>query len=128
EQHRGARRDGGAEGVGGEFEAVGLGRFDDDGLGAGEFHQFGIADPVGGGDDDFIAGVAQGGENVVQRVLGAVGDDHLVGGVFQLVALGVGVGDGFLELGDAAGDGVVGVAGPHRGGGRLANVVGGGEI
>ena len=43
--------------VGGEGEAVGLVGFDEDALAAGVVDDVLVGDPVGDGDDDFVAGV-----------------------------------------------------------------------
>ena len=58
------------------FSLLGL---DEDGLGAGEAHHLRIAQPVGRGDDHFVAGLAGGEDGVVAGVLGAVADDDLAG-------------------------------------------------
>ena len=46
---------------------------------AGHLHEVAVADPVRRRDDDLVAGADGGGQGVVQRVLGAVGDDDLLG-------------------------------------------------
>jgi hypothetical protein len=74
------------------------------------------------------APVAQGREHIVQRMLGAVRHHDLLRTVLQTVRGLVLAGDGRAQLGDAASDGVVGVAGPHGVDGGLANVVGRSEI
>ena len=56
------------------------------------------------------------------RMLGAVGDDDLAGLGRQAVMLGVVVGEGLAQLGDAGRRRVVGVARPHRPDGGLLDV------
>ncbi len=51
----------------------------DDGRRAGELHQVGVAHPVRGGDDNLVTRAANRHQSVMQRVLRAVGDDHLRG-------------------------------------------------
>ena len=56
-------------------------------LGGGDVHRhpagqgdgLGVGRPVRGGDEDLVAGVAQGGEGLVDGLLGPVGDEHLGG-------------------------------------------------
>ena len=49
------------------------------GFGAGEAHHFGVAEPERGGQQHLIAGAEQHLEEVVKRLLAAIGDQHLVG-------------------------------------------------
>ena len=78
---------------------------------------------------DFVARIAQRREHVVQRMLGAVGDDDLRRRIFQAVPrLVILLGDGRAQLGNAAGLRVVRVPGLHRLDRRLADVLGRGEV
>jgi hypothetical protein len=89
----------------------------------------GVADPVGGGDEHLVTRVDERHEDVVQRVLAAVGDHH-VGGVDLQAAVALGLGRDRLPQGRLAGRGRVAVVGRVRGGalGRLDDVVRGGEV
>ena len=113
-----ARGDGGAQGVGGELELGLVGGLDDDGLGAGHLHHLRVAQPVGRGDDDFVAFLAGGEDDVEAGVFAAAGDDDLRGLVGEAVLAFVLVGDGLAQLGDAGGGGVFGEAGGERLGDR----------
>ena len=62
-----------------ELEVVFFPRLDDHRLRAGQLDQFGIADPIGRRDDHFVARIAERREHIVQRMLGAVGNDDLLG-------------------------------------------------
>ena len=107
---------------------------DDDRGAAGELHHVGIADPVGRGDDDLVAGVDRGEERVEEHLLAAGRDDDLVGGVVEAVLAGELGGDGAAQLGDALGRGVAGLAAVDGGlaggadvGGRVEVGLAGGE-
>ena len=67
----------------------------------------GVGRPVGGGHQDLVARVEQGGERLVHRLLAAVGHQHLAG--FHPVArVPSGLGrDRLAELGQAGGGGVL---------------------
>ena len=54
-------------------------------LGAGHFGQVAIAHPIGSRDNDLVTGTDRGRQGVVNRMLGAVGDDHLLGRAVQAV-------------------------------------------
>ena len=73
----GAWCDGGFELCGGDFEVVVDCGFDEYGCAFGEACEFGVADPIGGGDDDFVAGVEEGEECEGDALLGSVGDEDL---------------------------------------------------
>ena len=80
-------------------------------LAAGERHHFRIAHPIGRGDDDLVAGIDGRHQRVVEHLLAAGADDDLVRLVGQAVlALEFGD-DRFLQLGNAADVGVLGLAG-----------------
>src|SRR6185312_183946 len=64
---------------------------------------FGIAQPVGRGDDDFIAFLAGGEDDVVAGMFAAAGDNDLGGLVGEPVFFFVLVGDGLAQFGDAGG-------------------------
>ena len=85
-------------------------------------------DPVGGGQDDFIALVDESRHGVENDVLGADAGDALVGRVCGTEVLRMPVADGFLELGDAAGGGVLGEVFIQGADGGLLDVVGRGEV
>ena len=54
------------ERFGGQPEILLLTCLDDDGHGSGEFDQFGIADPVGGRDDDFVARIQKDRKHIME--------------------------------------------------------------
>ena len=117
-----------AQGVGGELELGLVGGLDDDGLGAGHLHHLGIAQPIGGGDDDFVALFAGGEDDVEAGVFAAAGDDDLRGLVGEAVLALVFVGDGCAQFGDAGGGGVFGEAGGQRLGAGVFDVLRGVEV
>ncbi len=79
-QRFGARCACGLELLDGDAEPVSGsgGQLDRDAVG--ELDRFGVRGPVGRGQQHLVARVEQGLERVVDRVLAAVGDEHLVGG------------------------------------------------
>jgi len=108
------RRQRSRELVGTEFEAGLLGRRDEDRRGPGQLHQIGIADPVWGGDDDLIPRPAQRHQGIMDRMLGAVRDQDLIGAGRQADPSRVVIRQRLLQLRDAGRRGVVGLAGPDR--------------
>src|SRR5204862_270075 len=98
---------------------VGLLRGYDLGHGAGQLDQFGVADPVGGRNDDLVARVAEHREGVVQRMFRAVGNHDLLGRVLETVSFLVLSRDGGPKLGSARNAVSVGLSG--RPGGDLAH-------
>ena len=82
----------------------------DDRLGAGQFDHVGIRHPVGRGDDDLIAGVQRGLKQVIQAVLGAAGDEDLIGAVFEPVFTPELVADRLFQRGRAVNGRVFGLA------------------
>jgi hypothetical protein len=98
-------------------------------VGAAEGDRLGVGDPVGGRQQDLVAGVEQGGERLEQGVLAAVGDQDLARLDPQArVAGGLGRDRG-PQLGQARARSVVVEPGLVAGGhGRLDDVVGGGEV
>ena len=128
QQHFGLFCDGLKEHFGREFEIVFLRRIDDNGHGAGEFHQFGVTDPVRGGNDHFVARIQNRGKDIMDGMLGPVGNHNLRGRIFQSVDGLVLIDHGLFQFRNAAGHRVMGVAGLHGADGRLADVLGRGEI
>ena len=89
----------------------------------------GVGDPVGGGDDDFVAFVEQGGEGEVEGLFAADGDDDLGGGVVERVFAGELGGNCLFERDDAGGGGgVLGGAAVQGVDGGLLDVIGGVEV
>jgi hypothetical protein len=123
-----ARGDGGAQGGGRELELGLVGGLDDDGLGAGHLHHLRVTQPVGRGDDDFVAFFASGKDDVEAGMFAAAGDDDLGGLVGEAVLAFVFVGDGCAQLRDAGGGGVFGEAGGQRLGGGVFDVLRGVEV
>ena len=71
--------------VGIEPEPVGRGAGDQAHAGAGQLGHFRVAEPVGRRQQQFIAGPQEHLEEVVEGLLAAVGDKHLVGGGGNLI-------------------------------------------
>ena len=119
DDHLGERAHVFAEELGGEFVTVFGGGRDDDGLAAGDADHFRIAQPVGGRNEDFVAGIDGGEDGVEAGMLGAAGDDDLGGFVGEAVVGLEFLGDGSAELGNAGRGGVfgeAGIEGAHGGG------------
>ena len=112
-EHAGAGGDGVAELIGGEAEAVLFAGFDEHGAGADEFDECGVADPVGGGNDDFVARIAAGCEHVVQAVFSAIGDGDFGRFVGDTMIAAEGIADGLPKFLDASGGRIASVAGVH---------------
>ena len=111
QQHLRALGARGLELLDGDAVALVLGRHDVDRHAAGELHGLRVRGPVGRGEQDLVARVEQGREGLVDRLLAAVGDQHLArGDVEAAVALGLG-GDRVLELRQPPGGGVAVVHG-----------------
>ena len=82
----------------------------------------------GGGDDDLVPGVENGGEGGEQRLGGAHGQDDLIGGVVEPMGLGLELGDGLQGVGVAVAGGIVGVVIVQSGLGGLLDGVGGVQV
>src|SRR5581483_9535436 len=109
--------------VGRDFEFGLVRRLENDRFGAGELGHLGIAQPIGGGDDDFIAGFTGGENDVVTGMFAAVGDDDLRWLVGQAVLPFEFVGDGFAQFRDAAAGGIFGEPGGERFGGGVFDML-----
>ena len=121
-------RDGGKKLGGRDFE-LGLVRGGQDHRrGAGELDHLRVTQPVGGRDDDLVAFLAGGDDDVEAGVLAAAGDDDLRRLVVEAVLALELVGDGLAQLGDAAAGRVFGEAGGERGSGGVLDVLGGVEV
>jgi len=118
-----ARGDGGAELLRRDFEFGFVGGLDNDRSRAGELDHFRVAQPVGGGDDDFIAFFAGGEDDVVTGMFAAAGDNDLRGLVGEAVFLFVFVGDGLAQFGNAGGGRVFGETVRERLGGGILDVL-----
>ena len=129
DEQLGARRARGLELLHRRAVAAGLVRVDDDGRAACELDRLGVRRPVRRREDRLVAGIQERGEGVVERLLAAVGDEHLARlDVVPAVAQRLG-GDGLAELGQARGGGVAVPAGVAAGGDRgLDDVVRRGEV
>ncbi len=101
EEGLGRRRDRGLERLWRQEEAVLFARRDDDGLALGQVHALGVGDPEGRRDDDLLALVDQGLDEVEEGRFRAGGDDDLLGAVLEAVVLLEPLGDGLAEGGDA---------------------------
>ena len=123
---RGARR---LELLDGDEVALVLAGEDLDRGAAGELDRLGVGRPVRRRQQDLVAGVEQGGEGVVDRLLAAVGDQHLLGRHLVAAVAGRLGHDGLLQVREAAGGGVTVVRRVvARGDGGSDDVVGGGEV
>ena len=114
--------------LGGEVEAVFLGGLHHHRHAAGHFDQLIVAHPVGGGEDDLVAGVEQGLQSAVEDGLAAAGDHDFVGAVVQAPVLLEPLGHGLAHVQGAGGGGVFGLIvfnGPDTG---LLDVFRGGEV
>ena len=67
------------------FPIIPFHRRHDHRFGADQAHHVGITDPVGRGNDHFIAGLTRGQNRVVTGVLGSVADHHLTRAISQSV-------------------------------------------
>ena len=83
-----------------------------------------VAEPIGTGHDHFVAGVADGGQGVVYRVLGPVGDQDDVGRVVDAASTANRVRDGLSQRADALGRRVAGASLADGPDGRLLDVFG----
>ena len=129
QQHLGARRARGLELLDGDLVALGLVGQHGHRHAAGQLDRLGVRRPVRRRDDHLVARVDHGRERLVDRLLAAVGDDHLarldgVAAVAQRLLR-----DRLLQLGQAAGGGVAVVLGVAAGvDGGLDDVVGRREV
>ncbi len=117
-----------AEIVDGGLEVVFLPALHDHRHAARHPHDFGIADPVGAGDDDLVALLQQRLEGVEQRMLRAVGYHDLLGHVIQSVVPLELIADGLPKLRHTGRGGIAGLSQIQRILGRLADVLRGVEI
>ena len=117
------------ERVDGEMEPGVLGGGDVHGHPAGQGDGLGVGGPVGRRDEHLVTGVAQGGEGLVDGLLGAVGHEHL-GGRDLVARVAPGLGRHRLLQGGQAAGGRVVVVGRDPAGldGRLHDVGRGGEV
>ena len=63
----------------GELPVVLLAGLNDDGLTADETNHLGIAEPIGGRNDDFITFIHHSGDGIEAGLLGTIAHDHLAG-------------------------------------------------
>ena len=107
-----------------QLEATLQRRLDDDRRAARNRHHVGIADPIGRGDDDFVANVAGGQKRVEQDLLAPRPHNRLRGLVVETVLpLELG-GDGLAQRHDAQNGGIFGLAALDGGDGGFLDVVG----
>ena len=107
------------------FSMLGL---DDDGPGIGEQHDVGIADPVGRGDDDFVARVERRHHGVVDHGLAARRDEALRRRIIEAVLALELRRDGRTQFGNAFDGGVFRLAPPNGGDRCFLDVVGRVEV
>ena len=111
-----------------QLEAVLELGLDDDGLGASEQHDVGIAHPIGRRDDHLVARVERRQQRIVEHLLAARADGDLRRLVAHAVLALELLDDRALELGDAVDRGIFGLAALDRLDRRLLDVVGRVEI
>ena len=128
EEHPRGRGKRGAEGLRTELEIILEARREDHRPRSGELDELRIAHPVGGRDDHLVPLVEERREDVVERVLGAVGDDNLCRRHRQAGAAGVVGGHRFAEIGDTGRRRVFRPPGVDRRLSGSADVVGGGKV
>ena len=124
----GPGRDGLLDGVGGDAEALRLLRLEEDDLAAGVLDDVFEADPVGNGQDDFVAVIDEDLDGVEEGQLAAGGEDGLVDGVVGAEVAGMALDDGLAHVGDAGDDRVAREVGLDGGDGRVLDVARGGEV
>ena len=115
------RRDCRLQLLGIEPETVGGATGDQAHAGAGQLGHFRVAQPVGRGQQQFIAGPQEHLEEVVQGLLAAVGDQHLVGAGRNLIFSAEFCGNRLAQGRFAGGRSVAGVAGLKGRRGGLAD-------
>ena len=104
----GAGGDGGLELLGRHLEVILELGFDEDALTFGKADELLVGDPEWGGDDDFVAGVDEALDDLKEALLGAGGDDNLLGFVLEAVVAEELGADSFLEVGIARHGRIVG--------------------
>jgi hypothetical protein len=96
--------------------------------GVGELDLFHQRRPPRHVGDHLVAGAEQHHDGVVERLFAAGGDDGLGGGVLDAVVVAIAADDRLLQLLGAGVGRVLGEVGVDRGLGRLADMLGRGEI
>ena len=110
DDHARLRSERGGQLGGGDLKTGDVFGVHDDGRTAGELHHLGIAHPIRGRDDDFVAGADGGEDGEVAGHLAARGDDDVGVGDTGEAAAGVVFGDGLTESGDARRRGILRLA------------------
>ena len=128
QKHPRLGREGGPQRLRTQLEIVGNAGFQEHRPGPGEFDQFGVAHPIRRGHDHLVSLVQERHERVVERVLGAVGDDDLRRRDRKAGSAGIVGGHRLAQVGNAGGGGVFRFARADRRFGRLADVGRGGEV
>ena len=141
-------RNDGAGRIGGrvEYDGLGLGRdkaldrvcrdaevlgflgFEINDLAAGVLDDVFEADPVGDGQDDFIAVVDEDLHGIEEGMLLAGGEDGFVDGVVGAKVVGMAVDDGFADVRDAGDNGIAGEVGLDGRYGRVLDMAGRGKM
>ena len=124
----GPRRDGLLDGIGGDAETLCLAGFEEDDLAAGVLNDVFEADPVGNGQNDFVAVVDEDLDGVEERQLAAGGENGFVDRVVGAKVAGVALDDGLAHVGNAGHDGVTGEIGLDGGDGGVFDVARGGKV
>ena len=77
------------------------GGLDKDGLAISHQHHLGIADPIGGGNDDLIAGIDEGEYDIADSLLGTIANDYLRGLIGEAILAKELIADGLPKRGIA---------------------------
>ena len=108
EHHLGLGGDGCFELLGCDLEVVLKAGFDEDAFAAGHAGEGFVGDPIGCGDDDFVAGVDEDLADLVEGLFCAGGHNNLVGGEIQVIISLELVADGLTDVGIAGDGGIMG--------------------
>ena len=110
DDHLRAGRHGVFEILGSDLPVVLLAGLDENRLAADDANHLGIAEPIGGGDNDFVTLVDDGGDGIEAGLLGAIAHDDLAGFVIEAVVFKKLLGNRLAEFGNAGAGGVFGAA------------------
>ncbi len=121
-------RDGLLDGVGGDAEILGFAGFEEDDLAAGVLDDVFEADPVGDGQNHFVAVVDEDLDCIEERMLAAGGEDGFIEGVVGAEVAGVALNDGLAHVRNSGHDGIAREIGFDGDDGRVFDVTGRGEM
>src|ERR1700733_8154156 len=124
----GARGDGRLDGVGGNAEVIGLAGLEEDDLAAGVLNDVFEANPVGDGQDDFVAVIDEDLDGIEERVLAAGGENGFVNRVIGAEVACVTLDDGLAHVGNARDDRIASEIGLDSDDSRVFDVARRGEM